>query len=209
MCKNPGDSNYFQVLREEGDGEEKRSTEKKGVAREGEKKRKSGGEGYISSSSGSVKVCWLAIAVGQLILTPDHTPQPALKRQQPEKDTREGGQDECRMGTNHCMVRLLLNTVYNLFSGSSFFFNLCHSRMQNATDKVGDVMEKDRDKLNYHVCFAGKQIQRLWECKEIPWSCTHSHMCEDSSAVWERSFALETNLQVTSSQDTKPHSQLL
>lgn len=81
--------------------------------------------------------------------------------------------------------------------------------MQNATDKVGDVMEKDRDKMNYHVCFAGKQIQRLWECKEIPWSCTHSHMCEDSSAVWERSFALETNLQVTSSQDTKPHSQLL
>lgn len=45
MCKNPGDSNYFQVLREEGDGEEKRSAEKKGVARDGEKKRKKGGRG--------------------------------------------------------------------------------------------------------------------------------------------------------------------
>ncbi len=48
----------------------------------------------------------------------------------------------------------LLNTVYNLFSG-------CHSRIQNVTDKVGDGLEKDRDKLNYLVCFAGKQIQRL------------------------------------------------
>lgn len=122
MCKNPGDSNYFQVLREEGDGEEKRSAEKKGVARDGEKKRKR--EGYISSSSGSVKVCWLAIAVGQLILTPDHTPQPALKRQQPEKDTRKGGQDEYRMGTNHSMVRLSLNTVYNLFCESFSFSSI-------------------------------------------------------------------------------------
>lgn len=99
--------------------------------------------------------------MGQLILTPDHTTQPALKRQQPEKDTREGGQDECRMGTSHCMVRLLLNTVYNLFSGSSFFFSLCHSRMQNVTDKVGDGLEEDRDKLKHLVCFAGKQIQCL------------------------------------------------
>ncbi len=57
-------------------------------------------------------------------------------------------------GYQHCMVRLLLNTVYNLFSG-------CHSRIQNVTDKVGDGLEKDRDKLNYLVCFAGKQIQRL------------------------------------------------
>lgn len=36
MCKNPGDSNYFQVLREEGAGEEKRSAEKK---RSGEGRR--------------------------------------------------------------------------------------------------------------------------------------------------------------------------
>lgn len=107
-------------------------------------------------------------------------------------------------------IRTIVWSVFRLIRCIIYSLDhLCHSRMRNATDKVGDVTEKDSDKLNYPVCFAGKRIQRLWECKEIPQSCAHSHMCEDTSVVWERSFALETNLQVTSSQDTKPHTQLL
>lgn len=180
MCKNPGDSNYFQVLREEGDGEEKRSTEKKGVAREGEKKRKSGGEGYISSSSGSVKVCWLAIAVGQLILTPDHTPQPALKRQQPEKDTREGGQDECRMGTNHCMVRLLLNTVYNLFSGY-----ICIVRCRTRLIKWVTLWRRTEISWIISSVLQVNRFSVYENVKKFP-GAAHTHICVKTQVRCER-----------------------
>lgn len=185
MCKNPGDSNYFQVLREEGDGEEKRSAEKKGVVREGEKKRKREGEGYISSSSGTVKVCWLAIAVGQLILTPDHTPQPALKRQQPEKDTREGGQDECRMGMNHCMVHLLLNKVYNLFSWS-FFFSI-HVTVGCRTRLIKWVMLCRRTEINW-IILSVLQVNKfsVYEnVKKVP-KAAHTHICAKAQAQYER-----------------------
>lgn len=208
MCKNPGDSNYFQVLREEGDGEEKRSAEKKGVARDGEKKRKREGEGYISSSSGSVKVCWLAIAVGQLILTPDHTPQPALKRQQPEKDTRKGGQDEYRMGMNHCMVRLLLNTVYNLFSESFFSIYVsvgCRLRL------IKQVTLWRRTEINCIISTVSQvnKFSVYENVKKFP-RAVRAHICAKTQARCEGGvFALETNLQVTSSQDMKPHIQLL
>ncbi len=179
MCKNPGDSNYFQVLREEGDGEEKRSAEKKGVAREGEKKRKREGEGYkSSSSSGSVKVCWLAIAVGQLILTPDHTPQPALKRQQPEKDTREGGQDECRMGTSivwsvFCLIRCIIYSLDVTVGYRTWLIKwVTVWRRTEISWIILSVLQVNRFSVYEHV-------------KKFP-GAVHTHICVKTQAQSER-----------------------
>lgn len=146
--------------------------------------------------------------MGQLILTPDHTPQPALKRQQPEKDTRKGGQDEYRMGTNHCMVRLSLNTVYNLFSESFFSIYVtvgCRLRL------IKRVTLWRRTEINCIISTVSQvnKFSVYENVKKFP-RATHARICAKTQTRRERGvFALETNLQVTSSQDMKPHVQLL
>lgn len=202
MCKNPGDSNYFQVLREEGDGEEKRSVEKKERSGEGwREKEEKGGRGLHILL---LRKCE-SVLISHRCGAANSDARPTLKRQQTEKDTRKGGQHEYRMGMNHCMVRLSLNTVYNLFSESFFFFNLLLIRLIKRVKS----WRRTEIKCSISPVLQVNRFSVYENVKKFP-RAVRAHICAKTQARCERGvFALETNLQVTSSQDTKPHILLL
>lgn len=86
------------------------------------------------------------------------------------------------MGTNHCTVRLSLNSLYNLFS-ESFFFDLRH-RLRLI--KRVDVMEKDGDKVIYLGCLQVNKFSVYEDVKKFP-RAEGAHICAKTQM---RSFCL-------------------